>query len=228
MGNNRKGNEPIPASELLDFAGVGGLIHQGINSANEARTKNRIILLLLVALIISLVVNGLQATDQPEPKLLGETTDGRIRPLPLLNDPMYSHREIGEWAQRCVQKLYRLSYVDWRETLQNESLCLSDGSRAAFVESLKTVGVFDMLKPDMQGMLYAIPSPPVIRNAGLGAKGYQVWVVDVPYRINLDGKKKGTLDVVMTMQIRRVSLTWREDGLWVENFKVRPKAGGAR
>lgn len=232
MMTSKKGDKaPRPetdkeAKQLMDFNGVAALIQLGMQSAEDRKVKNRIIFFLCLALTASLTWNGIQTARQPEPKLLGETSDGRIRPLPLLHEPLYSHKEILTWAERCVQSLYRLSYVDWRTSIQNETYCLSDKSREGFVDSLKQIGLLSYLNPTAQGTVYATPGASVMRAARLSAGGYQEWIVDVPYRIIVDGRQRGGIDVVMTMKIRRVSLTWREEGIWVEEYMVRPKSAG--
>lgn len=226
-GNRKKASEAAPLSEedLRDFAGLGGLIQLGLNSADERKGKNRIILALLALLGISLSLNVIHEFYRPEPKLLSETPDGRIRPLPTLDQPLYTHKEILAWADRCVSSIYKLSYVDWQKTLQNDSMCLSDKGRKEFTKSLNEIGVFKYLNPDNQGNLYAVTKPAVMRQYRLADEGYVEWIVDVPYRLVMDGRQKGSLDVVMTMRIRRVKISLREDGLWVESYVVRSVGG---
>ncbi|MBA1250183.1 MULTISPECIES: DotI/IcmL family type IV secretion protein [Pseudomonas] len=210
------------SQEFFEHGGLGALIKLGLNSENERRGKNRLILFGTAALTVSLVLNVIQYITRPEPKLVSETVDGRIRPLPTLDEPLYGHKEILGWAERCVGKLYNLSYVDWRTKLQNDSLCLSDKGRQNFVKSLEQIGVFKYLNEENQGTMYAVPRAAILRQARLSGDGYREWVVDVPYRIVMDGRQKGSLEVVMTQRIRRVGLGIREDGLWVDDYLVRP------
>ncbi|MBA1280231.1 DotI/IcmL family type IV secretion protein [Stutzerimonas stutzeri] len=215
-------------ANILDMQGVSALIRLGVNAADERKAKNRIILFLCAALTFSLGFNVVQSMTRPEPKLLGETPDGRIRPLPLLNAPIFTSKEILGWAEKCVTKIYRLSYVDWETQIANETQCLSDKARQDFTESLRKIGVFQYLNPEKQGTIYAVPGQPILKHSALGAGGYHQWVVEVPYRIAVDGKQRGSLEVTMTMRIRRVSLTLREDGIWVDDYVVAPRrAGGA-
>lgn len=216
------------AAEVMDLHGVSALIRLGLNATDERKAKNRIILFLCAALTVSLVWNVVQTMTRPEPKLLGETPDGRIRPLPLLSDPIFNSKEILGWAEKCVTKIYNLSYVNWETQIANETQCLSDKARENFAASLRKIGVFQYLNPDKQGTLYAVPGQPVLKKSWLGPEGYNQWVVEVPYRIAVDGKQRGSLEVVMTMRIRRVSLILRDDGIWVDEYMVAPRrAGGA-
>ncbi|KKN58090.1 hypothetical protein LCGC14_0555610 [marine sediment metagenome] len=226
-GTKAKGNEGSVTldDQVMSMTGLSGLIQKGLDAEREIKTKNRFILILLVALTICLVAITIMSGRETQVKLLGETTDGRIRSLPLLSNPIYTHSEVIAWSERCVKDIYRLSYVDWRTTIQNETLCLSDGSRSAFVNSLKEMGLLDKFTAENQGQLYAVPENTVIRSAGLSPTGYSQWIVDVPYKIVLDGRQRGQIDVVMSMKVRRVSLTWRETGLWVESYKITPKRG---
>lgn len=215
--------------ELLDLHGVGALIQEGMTARDDRITKNRLIFFLCVLVALSFTWNIVQSVNRPEPRLLGETPDGRIRPLPLLSNPIFTSKEILGWAEKCVTKIYNLSYVDWQTTIANETQCLSDKAREDFASSLRKIGVMQYLNPDKQGTLYAVPGQPILRKAWVGPEGYNQWVVDVPYRISVDGKQRGSLEVVMTMRIRRVSLTWRDDGIWVDEYIVSPKnAGGSQ
>tara|TARA_R110001592_G_scaffold33503_8_gene115994 strand:+ start:2203 stop:2880 length:678 start_codon:yes stop_codon:yes gene_type:complete len=204
----------------LDMTGLLGLIRAGENAAGEIRFKNRVIAFMLFMNLFLCVLLSIQTGNEPVVRLLGETNDGRIRPLPLLSNPIYNHEEIMDWAGSCIRKIYKLDYIDWQETLNNETYCLSDSSRKAFVQSLKSMGLFEKLNANDQGTMYAVVGQPVLKNSMLGASGYKEWMVDVPYTIYLDGKKRGTIAVVMQMRIRRVSMLWRENGIWVDSYVI--------
>lgn len=208
--------------KLLSYHGVEGIIRIGLQAAHERVIKNRIIAFAGVLLLVSVVTNVFLSTNVPEPLLLGETSDGRIRPLPLLSEPLYNHKDILSWSERCVKDIYSLSYVDWQESIQNNTFCLSDNSRSGFVDSLATIGVLKYLTPEMQGIVYATAGKSVLRGSALTPGGYKKWIVDVPYTVTVSGRNAGRIDLVMTMEIRRVSLTWRESGIWVERYVVNP------
>lgn len=215
------------SSEQLDMSGLLGMLATAKLADAERITKNRIIFGLLMLLLVSFATNLVQISYRPEPKLLGETTDGRIRPLPLLSDPLFSHEEVLGWSRRCVERIYRLSYVDWQKDIQNNTLCLSDKARNGFAASLSRIGVLNYLKPEMQGTVYASVETPILKGARLSPAGYTEWIIEVPYRLTVDGKNRGTIELTMTMRVRRVSLTWREEGIWVESYQVQPKRAGA-
>ena len=198
----------------------------GLDSRDERKGKNRIIFFLCVLLGISFAWNLVQTSKRPEPKLLGETPDGRIRPLPLLSEPIFNSKEILGWSEKCITKIYNLSYVDWQTSIQNNTQCLSDKSRGGFAESLQKIGVFKYLTPELQGNLYAVPGQAVLRKSWLSEAGYNQWIVEVPYRLAVDGRQRGSIELVMVMRIRRVSLTWRDDGIWVEEYQITPKKAG--
>lgn len=225
---NPKKLTPEAAKEILDANGLVSMIQAGLDARAEKTIKNRIIFGLFLALGCSILGNFVQYKFQPEPKLLAETTDGRIRPLPLLNDPMYSQKEILAWSQKCVESAYRLSWVDWNTSLSNNTFCFSDKSRSNFSDSLKKIGLLKYLTPELQGNLYARSMTPVMRSYQLNSKGYYEWIVDVPYTVNIDGRERGTMDVVMTMKVRRTSLVLREDGLWVESYRIVPRSAQGR
>ena len=213
-----------PLVPLDVMTGAEGMIRMGMLAEAEFKTKNRIIFVAFFLLALSLSWNLFQTITRPDPVLLGETTDGRIRPLPTLKDPIFNKKEILGWAERCVKEIYNLSYVDWKESVSNIE-CLSDQARKSFVQSLGKVGVLRHLNPDMQGVVYAVPGSAYERSSTLTPGGYVQWVVAVPYTVKIDGKERGSLDVEIIMMIRRVSLTWRDDGIWVEKYEIVPRKG---
>lgn len=224
--------KPLDAQEVLrrieDHSGLLALANQGLDARENRTIKNRIIAGLFGLLTVSMAGNVGQYLHQPETKLLGETPDGRIRTLPLLNDPIYSHADILAWSQKCVETAYRLSYVDWETSINNNSFCFSDGTRKAFKASIEKVGLLKYLTPELQGILYARSGIPEMKNYQLNARGYYEWIVDVPYTVTIDGRERGSMDVVMTMKIRRTSLVLRSDGLWVESFRITPRTNQGR
>lgn len=216
----------VEADDLADLNGLLAMAQVGLNARDEKTVKNRIIAGLFGLMLVSMTGNVVQYMHQPEPKLLGETSDGRIRPLPLLSEPMYSHKEILAWSQKCVEGAYRLSYVDWKTSLSNNTFCFSDSTRKGFSDSLQKIGVLKFLTQELQGNIYAKTMQPIMRSYSMNKKGYYEWVVDIPYTIYIDGRERGTLPVVMTMRIRRMSQTIREDGLWVDSYRVVPAGQG--
>ncbi len=222
------GDHPVTDGHLEEMRGIRSTIALGQLAKTEFRAKNRIILALACLLGISMLGNVFQVSLKPEPLLLGETPDGRIRELPLVKMPIYTKKEITAWADRCVSQMYDLTYVAWREKIQNDMPCLSDSATKGFVDSLRQIGLLDVLDPQKQGIIHAVSYGAVVRRDWLSPEGYFQWYVEVPYRIKIDGRQQGSIEVVMKMLIRRVSMTWREDGLWIDNYTVSPRSAGAK
>lgn len=209
---------------LLDMSGMLALMESGETAKDSRTVKNRVIAGLFVLVGLSMAANYYQYYKEPEIKIIGETPDGRFREIPALNVAIYNHKQILEWSGKCVESIYRLSYVDWETSINNNSFCLSDGGRKSFKDSLIKVGLTKYLNNENQGTMYAVTSPASIMKAQIDPKaGYSEWIVRVPYRVNIDGRQRGTLDVEMTMKVRRVSFLIRGDGLWVESYVVRPR-----
>ena len=209
---------------LLDINGLLALLENGVAAKDSRTIKNRVIAGLFVLLGGSMIGNAYQYYLEPEVKIIGETPDGRFREIPALNVAIYNEKQIMEWGSKCVESIYRLSYVDWETSINNNSFCLSDGGRKSFKDSLVKVGLTKYLTNENQGTIYAVTSTAAIMQSKINPRaGYSEWIVRVPYRVNIDGRQRGTLDVEMTMKIRRVSFLIRGDGLWVESYVVRPR-----
>ena len=212
---------------IMDSYGLDRLLVSAYYAMSESVFKNRLIIGSFIALGISLVFNIVQYNHTPEPKVLHCTSDGRCVPIPTMDQPLYSDKEILSWSEQCVRDVYDLAYTNWTTRLQNNTGCLSDASRKSFVDSLKKIGVVDYLNTEYQGVLYATTQQSVLRQSTFDSeKGYYQWVVDVPYRLAIDGKRKGSMDLKMTMLIRRVGMYVRDKGIWTETYMVNPRDGG--
>lgn len=219
--------EPEQLDALMDSYGLERTLKSAYYAVDEARFKNKFIIGLFIVLVLSVIGNVIQYHYTPEPKVLHCNERGECIPIPTMDQPLYSDKEILSWAEQCVRTIYDMSYVNWTTNLQNNTGCLSDAARKSFAGSLKEIGVLDLLNTEYQGVTYATTQQAVLRQGQLdGEKGYYQWVVDVPFRITIDGKRKGSLDVTMTMLIRRVSMNVRDKGLWTETYMVTPRSGG--
>nr|AMP42379.1 intercellular transfer by conjugation [uncultured bacterium IN-11] len=225
VNNNDQGSsiDDLSALEkgLVQRYGIDGLVRLGLANATERTTKNRLILFLGLALCGSVAFNFAQWSYTPEPRLLETTADGRIRDLPLLTEKLYDHGDILDWAESCVKKAYKLSYVDWEEKVRNETYCFSDSTRKEFVSNLGKIGLLDVLTPEKRGVVYPTMGQALMISDRRNQNGYNEWRVDIPYRINVDGRSKGSIDVVMSALIRRVPMSLRGDGLWIDSYVIR-------
>lgn len=213
-------------SDSEDMFGLDWMVKFAKLAQDELTMKNRIMVWMMVALSISLGFNVVLYNKVPDPKVLSTTTDGKYRPIPTLDEPIYNQKQIMSWAEKCVSTIYDLNYNSWNRQIQNNTECLSDNARAGFAKSLETIGVLSYLTPELQGIASAVPRQAIYRKGWLNDDGYYQWVVDIPYRISIDGRRHGTIDVVMTMLIKRVSLNWRDSGVWVETYQIKPAGGG--
>lgn len=207
---------------LSDMSGLYATIKAGLQTRDEMRVKNRIIATLFVMLAVSGAGNLQAWRHKAEPKFVAFTPDGRMADIPAITKPIYSDKTILGWAAKCVQSIYRLSYVDWEQSLPNNTTCLSDKGRKNFKDSLEEVKLLNYLTPELQGNIWATVGIPSLRNSRIGEGGYTEWNITIPYRLNIDGRQRGTVDLVMIARVRRVSFTLRDDGLWVESYIIRP------
>lgn len=207
---------------LMKHHGLEGIIRLGLSAANELKVKNRLIAILGTLCILLVVAVWGLSIRTIEPVVLSETADGRIRPLPLLENPIYTQNEILAWADKCVRDIYDLSYVDWRTSVYNNTRCLSDRGRQGFVNSLGRIGVLELLDEKNLGIVYAVPGKAIIKNSITDGSRYAQWIVEVPYVLQVEGRRKGKIEATMTMKIDRVPMSLRDAGIWVDSYQVKP------
>lgn len=208
---------------LVNIYGFEYMLRLAAVAREELTRKHRLIVVLVVLLTACVIGNIVQYQFRPEPKVISETVDGRIRELPTLDQPLMTTPEVISWAERCVVDMYDLAYTNWAAHLQSErTLCLSDVSRKGFTDSLKQIGVLSYLSTEYQGVLSASPRRTILRSHERNKDGYYQWILAVPYRLSIDGKRTGALELTMIMKIRRVSLNVREKGVWIETYTIVP------
>lgn len=213
----------LEEQELLRYHGIEGIIRLGLASAGERVFKNRLIYSMLVlCVVLGIAVFGL-STRTIEPVILSEDR-GKIRPLPLLTNPIYSHDDILTWADRCIRDIYSLSYVDWKESIRTNTMCLSDKARQNFVTSLGEIGLLQVLTPSKLGITYAIPGKPSVRMTTVEGSGaarqYHTWVIEIPFVVHLEGRERGMINLDMVMKVTRVPMSIRDAGIWVDDYKI--------
>jgi len=127
-------------SDSEDMFGLDWMVKFAKLAQDELTMKNRIMVWMMVALSISLGFNVVLYNKVPDPKVLSTTTDGKYRPIPTLDEPIYNQKQIMSWAEKCVSTIYDLNYNSWNRQIQNNTECLSDNARAGFAKSNPGIG----------------------------------------------------------------------------------------
>lgn len=78
----------------------------------------RLILCLSAVLSISIGANIYLATKPVEYRYFATDTEGRIRPLTALDQPIQSMNEILNWTTNAITQTYTFSFANYRQELQ--------------------------------------------------------------------------------------------------------------
>src|SRR5690554_3557455 len=127
-----------PGTNLHGAEAVAALV---VSAQQQARTKTKIILVLMAVLCLSLVWNSIQSATRPEPKLLAVTNDGRVQPLPLLDEPIDNRATIVDWARRNLPKLYDFNYANYQSALNQNLDFMGQRTNDSFINILNNSGI---------------------------------------------------------------------------------------
>lgn len=79
---------------LVNIYGFEYMLRLAAVAREELTRKHRLIVVLVVLLTACVIGNIVQYQFRPEPKVISETVDGRIRELPTLDQPLMTTPEV--------------------------------------------------------------------------------------------------------------------------------------
>jgi intracellular multiplication protein IcmL len=200
-------------------------------STNFSRFKNWMILLLVAVTLFSLAWNSVQFATQPEPKLLGMTSDGRIQELPLLDAPIDSRSVIIEWAGRNIPKLYDFNYVNYRGQLNKSLEFTAQNTLLSFQRMLDQSGILPKVRDEFLILRAVVENEPVVLGEDV-IKGVRVWLVELPINLIYDSgateadnkrRRQITQKIIFRAWIARASPLEYDGGLMLAKFVVQPR-----
>lgn len=194
-----------------------------------SRFKGRVVLGLTLALTFSLAWNSIQSSTRPEPKLLATTSDGRIQPLPLLDNPLESRQTLLDWTRRNIPSLYDFNYVNFRSQL-NKALDFSRRATVeAFQEDLERSGILPKVQDEFLILRANIIQEPVITSEQV-IQGRRVWTMEIPMdliydsgEVNNGQRRQINQPIVFTAWIARANPLEFDGGLMLAKYSVRTR-----
>lgn len=200
-----------------------------VTAQGAARTKTKMMLVLLAVVIMSLGWNSIQSLTRPEPKLLAMTNDGRVQPLPLLDEPVDNRATIVDWARRNLPKLYDLNYVNYHAQLNKNLDFMAQKTNQSFVEMLEKSQILPKVIDEFLILRATVVAEPIVTNEVV-VSGTRVWVVEAPMNLIYDSgevkdnrRRQVEQPIVFKAWIARASPIQYDGGLVLAKFDVLPR-----
>ena len=197
-------------------------------SLKEGRNKSKLIWALLVVLGISIAGNVVQFQYLPPTIVVSETEDGRIRPLPTIDQPIFTNQYVMTWAANMFESLYDIPFTEVSAYPGRIRNFMLPKSADQFVQGLRDAGIIDKVTQERRILRGVRTAPPTVTNSFL-KNGRYIWVVEMPLSAVFEGAGGVSDRVVQNIVIRgyvgREHLMRSKDGLVIGSIEVYPGRG---
>ncbi|MEX3917838.1 DotI/IcmL family type IV secretion protein [Paraburkholderia sp. BR10872] len=163
---------------------------------------------LVIALIISLIINGILVTRKPDNHYFSTDPHGRITALVPLDVPLVSDEAVEQFTQGCVSRSFSLTFVpdQLREKLNSLHDCYSDAGFAALMKGFDGSNLIQKIRQDRMVSSVVATAAPVITAVTPEAPGGYVWTVQEPITITLQNQtSQRSYPFIVEASVQRVS-----------------------
>jgi len=194
-----------------------------------ARAKSRIILGLFVLTIALIGWNATLQASKPEPKLLGMTVDGRVQPLPLLDEPLESRQILIDWVRRNIPDLYDWNYANFATEWNKARNYTQQVTLEEFTSDLESSGILSKVRNEFLILRANITNEPVIVDETI-TSGRRLYVVEIPMTLVYDSgdveaghRRQINQDILFTAWVVRASVLEYDGGLMLAKYAVQQR-----
>lgn len=176
------------------------------------RRKSKIILIMALALVVMAFANMALFAVKPEKAVVAMTTDGRVLPLPTLDEPFHTTERVLSWAANRIEETYSMSFADLEEYPGKLSF-MTPQVKAQFIEALNRSGIIDKVANERRVLRAVRKESPSLQKEGVH-KGRYVWSIQMPVQLNFEGANNiDRSSFIVSIVVGRTTLTDQESGL---------------
>ena len=197
-------------------------------SIKEGRVKSIIIFALFVVLVVSIVGNYVQFNYLPQTKVVTQTVDGRILPIPTLDEPVLSDARVLNWSAEKFEKLYDMDFTDISSLPSRLSLFMLPGAKDQFIQGIRDAGIIDKVISERLVAKAIRTAPPSLTNSYI-KKGRYIWVIEMPMSIIFEGtggsSGREVQNIVVRGRVGREHIMKSDDGVVIGSVEIWPGKG---
>lgn len=208
---------PRPAATAVAKSGKGGL-EWVANEMSWHRTQARRALvaaiIALVALIVSISINGALLAFRPGPVYFMSSPDGRLVPLTPLDKPVMSQAAMLDWVSSTVVQTLSVDFLNYRRQLMAVQDNYTGPAYNQLISSLIQSGNLGMIKSQRLSVSATVSQAPVvIAHGDLGKT--EAWKIQFPLTVSYEssGGVGNTQNLLATALVERVPQTQIPRGL---------------
>ncbi len=168
----------------------------------------------LVALIISVGINGALLSFRPGPVYFMTTPDGRLVQLTPLDRPVMSQAAMLNWVSGTVAQTLSVDFLNYRSQLMAVQDNYTDAAYNQLISSLIKSGNLGMIKSQRLSVSATVAQAPVVIAHGDIGKT-EAWKIQFPVTVSYEssGGVGNTQSLLATALVERVPQTQFPRGL---------------
>ncbi|EBQ5112759.1 conjugal transfer protein TraM, partial [Salmonella enterica] len=164
-----------------------------------------------------------KAANPPQSVIASD--NGRIIPLPTINDPVYSDADIIDYGARHIREDFTLDFVHYREQINARRDSFSTEGFTSYYNALVNSNILANIR-DKKMNLSVLTSTGVINSKGVLDNGAYAWRLQYPITLRLNGQTSSLppQNFTLVQIVTRADPRLKKDGLEVIQVVTREAA----
>ncbi|ENP4292669.1 DotI/IcmL/TraM family protein [Salmonella enterica] len=177
----------------------------------------------IVLLVCSTILFAWKAANPPQSVIASD--NGRIIPIPTINDPVYSDADIIDYGAKHIREDFTLDFVHYREQINARRDGFSTTGFTSYYNALVTSNVLANIR-DKKMNLSVLTSTGVINSEGVLDNGAYAWRLQYPITLRLTGQTSSLppQNFTLVQIVTRADPRLKKDGLEVIQVITREAA----
>lgn len=181
------------AGQTIEHSEISDPNSHGLELVNESRRwyhdqyKRSVSLCfgLVIALICSLILNGILFFSTPPPQYFALTEDLRVIELTPTDRAIMSQEKLLNWVSATVTKTFTFDFLNYRDVLMGVRPNYTKGCFESLTKSMKSSGNLEMVITKRLVTRATLSGTPVILKEGI-IKGHRMWKIEIPLIISYE------------------------------------------
>ena len=157
------------------------------------------------------------------------TVDGRVQPLPLLDEPLESRQILIDWVRRNIPDLYDWNYANFATEWNKARNYTQQVTLEEFTSDLESSGILSKVRNEFLILRANITNEPVIVDETI-TSGRRLYVVEIPMTLVYDSgdveaghRRQINQDILFTAWVVRASVLEYDGGLMLAKYAVQQR-----
>lgn len=164
-----------------------------------------------------LVMMGLK---EPQPEYFATTTNGIVRPMHSLTQPVLTSQYILEWASLATRKAFNLDFVHYEQQLNEAKPYFTSNGWEKFQAALKSSGMLQTVTGEKVVMSAIISGTPVVLNRSIRNARF-TWTLQLPVLVSFSStSEQKKMRFIVTMNVQRVPTLDASQGVQINDFSA--------